>query len=105
VRRLGTVVAVPADYGDRFKWATADVWSVRATGHPCPKPLSLMRLMLSKATPVMSVLDPFAGSGTTLRAAKDVDKRAVGIEINPAYCEIAARRLAQDVLDFGEASA
>lgn len=95
-------------YGDLrpFKWATSDVWSVRAlserNGHPCPKPLSLMRLMLTKAAPVQSVLDPFAGSGTTLRAAADVGKRAIGIEIDKRYCEIAARRLRQGVLDFEE---
>ncbi len=67
--------------------------------HPTQKPESLMRWCLGFA-PSGSVLDPFMGSGTTLVAAKALGRPAIGIEICERYCEIAAKRLAQDVLDF-----
>jgi site-specific DNA-methyltransferase (adenine-specific) len=69
------------------------------TEHPCAKPDSWMRwavMLVSRGSDV--VLDPFMGSGTTLRAAKDLGRRAIGIEIEERYCEIAAKRLAQSVL-------
>ena len=68
--------------------------------HPTQKPLSLMRWCLTLFPDVQTVLDPFAGSGTTLRAAKDLGCRATGIEIEERYCEMVAKRLSQDVLDF-----
>lgn len=67
--------------------------------HPSPRPLDTMRHIVQLAAPVGgTVLDPFAGSGTTLRAAKDTGRRAIGIEIEERYCEFAVRRLAQEVL-------
>lgn len=70
-----------------------------SNGHPCPKPLPWMRWLVDLTTmPGETVLDPFAGSGTTLRAAKDLGLRAIGIELDERYCEIAVRELAQDVL-------
>jgi site-specific DNA-methyltransferase (adenine-specific) len=65
--------------------------------HPCPKPASAVRFFLS-CLPGQSVLDPFAGSGTTLLAAMEEGRRAIGIEIEERYCEIAAKRLEQGVL-------
>jgi site-specific DNA-methyltransferase (adenine-specific) len=68
--------------------------------HPTEKPVSLLTKLLSD-TKCSTVLDPYMGSGSTLCAAKDLGKRAIGIEIEERYCEVAARRLAQDVLDLG----
>lgn len=67
--------------------------------HPCPKPLSLMKELVSLFTdPGETILDPFMGSGTTLRAAKDLWRKAIGIEINERWAEVAAKRMAQEVL-------
>jgi site-specific DNA-methyltransferase (adenine-specific) len=63
------------------------------------KPIELMRELVSLFTdPGELILDPFMGSGTTLRAAKDLGRRAIGIELEEKYCEIAVQRLAQEVL-------
>lgn len=73
--------------------------------HPAQKPEGLISFILSKHDGA-SVLDPFMGSGTTLVAAKRLGRKAIGIEIEEKYCEIAAKRLAQGALDlFGEATA
>ena len=66
--------------------------------HPNEKPVDLMRQLILKCPPLCDVVDPFAGSGSTLRAAKDLGRRAIGIEIEERYCEIAVKRLAQGVL-------
>jgi site-specific DNA-methyltransferase (adenine-specific) len=69
--------------------------------HPCPKPLPWMKWAVLRASRTgETVLDPFMGSGTTLRAAKDLGRKAIGIEIEERYCEISAKRLAQEVLAF-----
>ena len=67
-------------------------------GHPTQKPLAVIRWCLSLVPAAKTILDPFMGSGTTLRAAKDLGRKAIGIEIEERYCEIAAKRLAQAVL-------
>lgn len=67
--------------------------------HPTQKPLVLMRWCISLAGPdVQTILDPFAGSGTTGRAAKDMGRKATLIELEEKYCEIAANRMRQEVL-------
>lgn len=73
-------------------------------GHPTTKPLGLVAQWVRWFTnPDDLVLDPFAGSGTTLRAAKDEGRRAIGVELDERYCEITAKRLAQDTLFGGVA--
>jgi site-specific DNA-methyltransferase (adenine-specific) len=68
---------------------------------PTQKPLKLIRKFADDAG---LILDPFMGSGTTLRAAKDLGRKAIGIEIEEKYCEIAAKRLSQEVFNFSESS-
>lgn len=73
-------------------------------GHPCPRPLPAICYLVGNLThPGQIILDPFMGSGTTLRAAKDLGRKATGIEIEEKYCEIAAKRLSQSVFDFESA--
>lgn len=70
-----------------------------ANGHPCPKPLEWALWLVSRIVPdAGTIIDPFMGSGTTLRAAKDLGRKAIGIEIEERYCEIAAKRMRQEVL-------
>lgn len=91
-------------YGMPTKARRSDVWTCnpqKPNGHPTPKPEPLWRGILA-AMPEGVVLDPFMGSGTTLRVAKDLGRRAIGIELEERYCEIAANRMAQTVLPLGE---
>jgi site-specific DNA-methyltransferase (adenine-specific) len=81
----------------------SDVWRLgmerEDLGHPAPFPVSLPKRALI-ATGARTVIDPFAGSGTTLRAALDLGRRAIGIELEERFCEIARHRLGQTVLDL-----
>lgn len=79
-----------------------DVWRITQdadNAHPAPFPLGLPARIIETAAPNL-VVDPFAGSGTTLRAAKDAGVRAIGVERSESYCEMAAARLAQEALEF-----
>lgn len=116
--RASSYLRTPTFYVPRTEWIlllakpafrihtlhVEDVWreavGPNTTGHPAPFPIGLPARAITTARP-RTVLDPFMGGGTTLRAAKDAGCRAIGIEISERYCEIAAKRLAQGVLDFG----
>lgn len=62
-------------------------------GHPTQKPLRVMRWCLSVFPDAKKIIDPYMGSGTTLRAAKDLGLEAIGTDIEEKYCEVAAKRL------------
>lgn len=79
-----------------------DVWRIppeSGSEHPAPFPLRLAARAVN-STKAQLIVDPFMGSGTTLRAAKDAGRKAIGIELSERYCEIAAERMAQEVLAF-----
>jgi site-specific DNA-methyltransferase (adenine-specific) len=87
-------------------WAAlcSTVWQIPPAardGHPAPFPVELARRCVRLSTwPDETVLDPFAGSGTTLVAARQLGRRAIGIEPSERYCALAVDRLAQGSLDF-----
>lgn len=83
-------------------WVAGPTSPATRYGHPHAKPLDILEHLIGLGGG--TVADPFAGSGSTLVAAKALGRRAIGVELEERYCEIAARRLAQDVLDFSGAA-
>jgi len=72
-----------------------------ANGHPTAKPLPIVEAWVAQFTnPGDMILDPFAGSGTTLRAASNLGRRAIGVELDESYCDLIVSRLGQQAFDF-----
>jgi len=83
-----------------FRLSRVEAYSQMDKSHPTQKPLGLMKWCIKFATEASIILDPFMGSGTTLRAAKDLGRKCIGIELEEKYCAIAVERLRQEVLSL-----
>jgi site-specific DNA-methyltransferase (adenine-specific) len=94
------------DDGSRAVGSILQVGHMRLRGiHPTEKPLGILDPLIRYGCPPNGlVLDPFAGSASTLVAAAASGRQAVGIEADEHYCEMAAKRLCQGIMDFGSAS-
>lgn len=96
-------IGQPADMLDRGCGSVIIISNVTSNDrvHPTEKPSELIESII-KAVPDDLVFDPFIGSGTTCVASKNLNRKSIGIEIEPKYCEIAVKRLRQEVFDFRE---
>lgn len=100
---LGNFPQLPATDSSVIRSSVSTTHAARNIGHAHTKPVPLLERLLGRC-PGGTVADPFTGSGSSLIAARNLGRKAIGVELDEAYCEIAARRLDQMSLDFGSAS-
>lgn len=91
-KRMGSVIVTSGGVGGAHG-------AENATGHPTPKPVALMEHLIERCPPGV-IADPFAGSGATLIAARNLGRKVIGVELEEKYCEIIVRRLSQQAFDF-----
>jgi DNA modification methylase len=89
------------DRNSRLITCSISATNAERVSHPTQKPLAVLLWTLNQFAECQTILDPFMGSGTTLVAAKRLGRKAIGIEIEERYCDVAIDRLRQDVLPFG----
>lgn len=93
----GGFVTVGKRTGSVIRFKNSATSQVAGRMHPNEKPLPLMRYLIERCPPGV-IVDPFAGSGSTLRAAKDLGRKCIGIELDEQWLDVIARKCAQDVL-------
>jgi site-specific DNA-methyltransferase (adenine-specific) len=101
---MGNVELAWTNVDQNAKYISQSIAATNAerVGHPTQKPLRVMRWCIEMFADARTIIDPFMGSGTTLRAAKDLGRIAIGIEADERYCEMAVKRMAQLVFNFDE---
>lgn len=107
-------LSMPWGYGDEEMYVLGEGWkgqrrtnvyrmpkvaAANNPGHPTPKPVALMEALLEYAPPGV-IADPFAGSGSTLIAARNLGRKVIGVELEEKYCELIVKRLAQQAFVF-----
>ena len=100
---IGDLPKRPASSSSVLRSTASTTHGARNTGHAHTKPVGIMEQLVA-ACPDGMVADPFAGSGSTLVAARNLGRKCIGVEYEEKYCEIIAKRLDQYALDFGGVS-